>query len=163
MHRRATGMTLPVPRWSDAFKTGIRVIDNDHKMLFEITEALVESANREEAPEALGDIIACLVDYADGHFRREEAFMAKCRFPDLHAHWLEHQRATEHIHEIRDLYRSDPDQVDTAELAAFFTSWLIHHIQDSDQRYVPYVRGEKSAADEAASPDAGKGSPSTTR
>ena len=139
-------MTLRVVKWSDAFKTGIRVIDNDHRMLFEITERLVESANRNEHPDALNDIIDCLVDYAEGHFEREETYMAKCGFPELQAHQIEHQKATEKIYEIRDLYRSHPDQIDIVEVAEFFTRWLVEHIRDKDQRYVPYVRGEKSVS-----------------
>jgi len=138
-------VALEILKWSDDYKTGIRVIDNDHKLLFELTEALGVCAERKEGFDRLGEIIDRLVNYAGEHFVREEQFMANCGFPDFDAHVEEHRRATEEIHAIRHLFRSNPERLDPMKVAEFFARWLAEHISHRDQRYVPYVRGDDAA------------------
>ena len=137
-------MALDILKWSDAYLTGIRVIDNDHKQLFELTDALGACAEKGDASERMGGIIDRLVNYANEHFIREEQFMVSCGFPDLEAHAKEHRRATKEIYGIRSLYRSHPDQIDPIKVAEFFARWLADHIQGRDQRYVPYIRGDEA-------------------
>ncbi|MDD9877302.1 MAG: bacteriohemerythrin [Magnetovibrio sp.] len=138
-------MALKIIKWSDDYKTGIRIIDNDHRQLFELTEALGVCAERGEGRKRMGEIIDRLVNYANEHFVREEQFMATCGFPDYEAHVAEHRRATEEIYGIRHLFRADADGLDAMKVAQFFAHWLAEHIRHRDQRYVPYVRGDDDA------------------
>lgn len=130
-------------RWLPEYETGIRVIDGDHRHLFELARTLDDFAAAGTAGPDLGQLIDRLVAYVDEHFAREERIMAAGGFPDFDKHLVEHRRATEVIYAIRDLYAHEPDDLDVKKVAAFFRDWLKRHILDSDQRYVPYVKGEK--------------------
>lgn len=138
-------MALQVLKWSDQYKTGVRVIDNDHKLLFDLTEGLVACAEGNINGGSMGEIIDRLVTYANEHFAREEQFMANCGYPALEDHIAEHRRAADEIYGIRQLFRSHPEELDPRKVAQFFTNWLANHIQARDLRYVPYVRGDESA------------------
>ncbi|PIW28988.1 MAG: hypothetical protein COW30_06125 [Rhodospirillales bacterium CG15_BIG_FIL_POST_REV_8_21_14_020_66_15] len=128
--------------WLPEYETGIRVIDNDHRGLFELARILDDFAASGERGEELGQLIDRLIRYADEHFAREERFMAAAGFPHFDEHTAEHRRATEVIYGIRDVYLSVPDDLDIEKVAVFFRDWLKHHILDSDKQYVPFVRGE---------------------
>lgn len=132
--------------WLPEYETGIRVIDGDHRHLFELARALDDFAAAGTTGPLLGQTIDRLITYVDEHFAREERIMAASGFPEFDAHLVEHRRATDVIYAIRDLYHEAPDDLDVKKVATFFRDWLKHHILDSDRRYVPYVRGEKPGA-----------------
>lgn len=129
--------------WRPEFETGIRIIDGDHKQLFDLAKALNDQAALKQPAPDLAPLIDRLVTYVDEHFAREERIMAGGGFPGFDAHVEEHRRATEVIYAIRDVYRADPSDLNVAKVAAFFRDWLKHHIMGNDQQYVPYVKGEK--------------------
>ncbi len=136
-------MTDTFFEWRAEYETGIRLIDSDHKQLFDLAKALNEEARAPQADRDIAPLIDRLVAYVDAHFAREERIMAKSGFPQFDAHVAEHRRATEVIHAIREIYRRAPSDLNVKKVAMFFRDWLAHHIMGNDQRYVPYVRGEK--------------------
>ena len=64
------GVTMALV-WKDAYRVGHEAVDEDHQYLFAIANEFCAAANATAAKTAL----ARLLDYADGHFSREEAIL----------------------------------------------------------------------------------------
>ena len=120
--------------------TGIRAIDNDHRMLFDIANALADDVAAGHGPDKLGSALEALTRYVEEHFRREEKMMTDCAYENLTAHMREHQNLSRSVYEINQLFRTHPDQVPWDQVGAFVTSWLKDHILKTDMAYVPCIR-----------------------
>lgn len=72
--------------WQFRYKTGIASVDGQHMALFAWCNAL--SASRDST--SVLEILRQMRDYADLHFRDEEAHMAALHYPGLGWHRAEH-------------------------------------------------------------------------
>lgn len=132
--------------WQQSFNTGIRVIDDDHKMLFSIVNNLIEEVNEatEIEPREIESLFEALVNYVDTHFAREEQFLEQFGYPELDAHRDKHDALRQQIDGIANDYKSAPDSIDLEKVCVFLINWLSQHILKSDMDYVPYVTGNKT-------------------
>ena len=125
--------------WSSNLETGIALIDTQHRKLVELLNRLAEQHIRGASAEEIGAILGELADYADYHFRSEEAIWAEAFADD--ARYREHV----HTHEaffarIRELQCGDqPFTTILEELFSFLTQWLAYHILDNDKRMAKAV------------------------
>jgi len=131
--------------WREAYATGIRVIDDDHKMLFSIVNNLVSEVNAETASESrqIESLLEALVEYVDSHFAREELFLEQYGYPRLNEHRDGHDALRHQIDAICYDYHAAPEKIDLKKVCAFLMTWLSEHILESDMDYVPYLVGEK--------------------
>lgn len=129
--------------WSSTYSVGVKVIDEDHKALFEIVNALHDSIKRGDTDRSVGSALEALVNYVEQHFAREERYMRECGYPELARHISAHTRLAGTVRSVQELHQSEPDQVDTEELLDFLKDWLTRHIVKVDSHYSPYLRGEK--------------------
>lgn len=120
--------------------TGIRVIDNDHRMLIDIANSLADEVASGATIEKKGAALEALVRYVEEHFRREEKMMTDCAYADLTAHMREHQNLSRSVYDIHLLYRQHPDQVPWDQVTSFVGNWLVNHILKTDMAYVPCIR-----------------------
>lgn len=120
--------------------TGIRAIDNDHRMLIDIANSLADDVAKGGASERLGAALEALIRYVEEHFAREEKMMTACAYEDLANHIREHQNLARSVYDIHRLYRAEPDQVPWGQVVEFVANWLKFHILQSDKAYVPCVR-----------------------
>jgi len=135
--------------WRQAYATGIRMIDDDHKMLFSIVNNLVDEVNEETAsdPRQIGSLLEALTEYIDSHFSREELFLEQYGYPRLNEHRDGHDALRHQIDSISNDYQTTPDSIDLEKVCIFLTGWLSEHILKSDMDYVPYLNGEKKGKD----------------
>ena len=59
--------------WSQDYAVGIRLIDNDHRGLFETINALHEAVQQESGEAEIGNTLNALIRYVQEHFTRENA------------------------------------------------------------------------------------------
>jgi len=139
---------VPPLVWTEELSTGIRAIDNDHRMLFDIANALHACAEQGGDPDEIGRHLEALIRYAEEHFAREETFMERSGYPGLDAHMREHQCLTAAVYRLQDMHAADPANVTAPQLWAFLSDWLVGHIRNGDMAYVPYLRGQSPGAAE---------------
>jgi hemerythrin-like metal-binding protein len=133
--------------------TGIRVIDNDHRMLIDIANSLADEVAGDASIEKRGAALEALVRYVEEHFRREEKMMTDCAYAELANHMREHQKLSRSVYDLCALYRTHPDQVPWPQVVVFVMDWLKTHILKTDMAYVPCVRnfdGTKKCAGAAS-------------
>lgn len=123
--------------FSDDFKTGIFLIDEEHKELFRIIDEvsiLIEDEFMVDKYDKIVALLEELKDYALHHFQDEEEYMESIHYEGLEAQKKAHKVYMEHLKEI-DLEDMDANQQESLnELMEFLTGWLINHILRMDKK-----------------------------
>jgi len=129
--------------WSDdKMSLGIKLIDEQHKELLNIINMLANSIDNYSQREDILTIVNKLIDYSYYHFSMEEELFAQFNYKDVDAHKKEHLKFTKIFSELKlkltnDEYFKDKSAINIAEeIFEYITSWLIHHIINSDKKYV---------------------------
>ena len=132
--------------FTDRFKTGIELVDDEHRTLFEIikeTNDLICAEHLHDKYDKIMELLAKLKDYTEFHFHDEEMFMERIGYPGLEAQKHAHAAFVERLVDIdlNTLDEIDNDQQSyLLDLINFLISWLTNHILVSDKKIGEYVR-----------------------
>jgi|TARA_B100000315_G_scaffold234132_1_gene247877 hemerythrin len=129
--------------WSDDYKVNIRVIDNEHRALFDLVNALHQEISHGKGEQIIGSTLGALIRYTDEHLSNEEKYMRQCGFPGLARHVTEHERFAQTVRRYKQQFDADPDSLNTDNLLNTLKNWITSHVLKSDQEMAPYLRGEK--------------------
>ena len=123
-------------RWSDDFKIGIEVIDEQHKTLFNIAENLHELLMLPHHTDRYDEIITLvneLKEYTKFHFNEEEKIMLTVSYNKLFSHKVMHNDFIEKMDSI-DIYTVEENQTKyLLELVDYITTWITEHIMKTDK------------------------------
>jgi hemerythrin len=120
-------------KWSDKYATGIERIDEDHKMIFRMSEDF-----RAALDEGLGsDVYAVMLDnlslYCRGHFGFEERCMNEYRCPVAQENKQAHSWFLENLSGFQQRYAEDGfERADAWKLVDTIDQWLSSHICNVD-------------------------------
>lgn len=123
--------------WSDDLATGINVIDSQHKRIVHYINQLTD-AKRLDAPELVGGVLMELVDYTLSHFAFEESLMDDAGYSAAAIHKRTHDAFRDKIQDYQSRHKSGEDVSD--KLFQLLNVWLINHIAEDDDSYVPMVK-----------------------
>jgi hemerythrin-like metal-binding protein/PAS domain S-box-containing protein len=126
--------------WNENLSVGADAIDRDHQT---IIHHINKVAFRTVGDEDLDEVINELIDYTYFHFRREEAVMEVCGYPDLEQHRVLHENLAAQVNKISDRWKKDRNPETLHHLQKFLRDWLINHIMMVDTKITPYTRGKK--------------------
>lgn len=132
--------------FTDAFKTGIQSVDDQHQRLFDIireTNDLIHEELLHDKYDEIMRLLTQLREYTEFHFHDEEALMERIHYPELEAQKRAHTAFVERLVEIdlSDLDNMDDNQQDyLIELVDFLLSWLSNHILGSDKKIGEYMQ-----------------------
>ena len=131
--------------FTDRFKTGIDLVDDEHRTLFEIikeTNDLICAEHLHDKYDKIMELLAKLKDYTEFHFHDEEMLMERIGYPGLEAQKHAHAAFVERLVDIdlNTLDEIDNDQQSyLLDLINFLISWLTNHILVSDKKIGEYV------------------------
>ncbi|WP_455233220.1 hemerythrin domain-containing protein [Geopseudomonas aromaticivorans] len=77
-------------RWSDDFATGIDIVDEQHKRIFDYLIE-IDTAITTRSADKVEEVAKALIDYAVSHNTFEESLMEKAGYPMLDAHHKVHE------------------------------------------------------------------------
>jgi hemerythrin-like metal-binding protein len=121
---------MPYFQWNDSLLTGIKTIDEQHRLLVDMVndlhDAVQQSGQHCPAPE----LVARLKAYAAEHFHVEEGYMQAFAYPGFEAHLKEHQSFADAVQTFEDNCASD--SANAPEVLDFVKKWLIEHITGVD-------------------------------
>lgn len=123
----------PFP-WNPLLETGIADIDAQHRVLVGLLNQLAQQQTCGANDQDVSTLLAQLANYADYHFRSEEAIWQAglAGDPWLDEHAQAHQKFFVHIARLREGERAAKAVLD--ELFDYLTRWLIGHILGDDKR-----------------------------
>ena len=126
--------------WSDEFATGIDIIDEQHKQLFEYFDQIQEMLGNKDI-EQLPYVVQGLVDYAISHNSFEESLMRSAGYPVLDAHHQVHESFRQRALNYKSrLEKGENPLIIAREARTDIGLWLMNHIRCEDKHYVPYVK-----------------------
>jgi hemerythrin-like metal-binding protein len=125
--------------WKDSYSVGIPSIDQDHRKLLGMINQLQTAAHYQTDDELIEKTLNDLVEYTRYHFAREEKLMQENDYGDFDAHKQQHDDVVQQVAKFIDEYRVDKTRtIDNVSL--FLKTWLVNHINGSDQAYAPHLR-----------------------
>ena len=126
--------------WSDKFKVGIDIIDNQHKKLVQLLNNLTVSLI-ENQDAVLNQLFDELTSYAEYHFKTEEELW--------HSHFGNDEWCTQHqethssflpeINKLREQQKGVPLNEIMESIVKYLIRWLVFHIVESDMRMANVV------------------------
>lgn len=123
--------------FTDKYKTGIQLVDDEHKRLFEIikeTNDVIEAELLHDKYDAIIHILDQLKEYTIMHFSDEERYMESIAYEGIELQRIAHRAFVERLEEIN-LEDMDNNQKEYLEdLIDFLLSWLINHILKMDKK-----------------------------
>ncbi|MBT3536894.1 MAG: bacteriohemerythrin [Rhodospirillaceae bacterium] len=132
--------------WDESLRVGIDVLDKDHQVLISL---LNQVRQHSVGDEDMDEIISKLIAYTHDHFRREEAIMAVCGYPDLERHRGIHRDLTDRVSKLADAWRNTRAPETRRRLRIFLRQWLTNHIMGTDADIAVYASGKEDAIRDA--------------
>ncbi len=132
--------------FTDKYKTGIELVDDEHAHLFEIirdTNDLIHAELLHDKYDEIMRLLAELKNYTEFHFHDEEMLMERIHYPELEAQKRAHSAFVERLVEI-DL--SELDDMDNnqqeylLDLIQFLLGWLSNHILGADKKIGQFMQ-----------------------
>lgn len=123
--------------FTEEYKTGIDMVDEEHKRLFEIiedTDKLIHAQLLHDKYDEIMRILGELKDYTVMHFQDEEMYMESIGYAGLEMQRMAHQAFIYKLNEINLDEMDDNQQEYLEELIQFLLGWLVNHILKMDKR-----------------------------
>lgn len=131
--------------FTDKYMTGIEMVDDEHRRLFEIiaeTKDVIDSEFLADKYDHIMNLLDQLREYTEFHFKDEEVLMEKIGYPGLEVQKRAHAAFIERLVEIdfKDLDNMDDNQQEyLLELIQFLVSWLSNHILGEDKKIGDFI------------------------
>jgi hemerythrin len=126
---------MPLMTWTDKLSVGVAVLDNDHKKLVALVNELYDAMQAGHGKDKLGRVLGELINYTKEHFAREESFFARTGYPAAAPHKEQHEDLTRQVIEVQQKYAAGNAATLSLDVMHFLRTWLVKHIQGSDQSY----------------------------
>jgi hemerythrin len=120
--------------WNDSLSVKVREIDLQHEKLIGMINELNEAMKSGKGKESLGKIINGLISYTATHFKQEERYFDKFKYPDTANHKKEHVAFVKKVTEFKEGFEKK-DLAVTMEVMNFLSDWLRNHIKGTDKKY----------------------------
>ena len=120
--------------WSDSYNVGIQEVDEQHKELVGMLNALHRAIVEHHAKEASRKILDQLADYTRTHFLLEESLMRVTHYPGFEAHKQQHEELIRQVVDLQHKLDTGGATI-TFELLHFLKVWLAQHINETDKRF----------------------------
>ena len=127
--------------WNETLNVNIRVFNNHHKMLINLTNELEDAMLTGNTRSVIGKTLKSLSEYTIYHFGEEEKLMVANSYQDFTIHKLQHDEFVKEVLECITKYEAGRITV-SIELLSFLTNWLKNHIMGTDKGYSQFFNAK---------------------
>jgi len=124
--------------WSAQLSVGIDSIDEQHKKLINMINALNDAIADGSAKTIMQNIFDGLTVYTEKHFGYEEQLFAQYGYVESAAHKAEHAALLKQVNELK-IKMEGGDFMIGIEVMAFLKEWLTNHIMRTDMAYTEFL------------------------
>lgn len=127
-------------KWDPALETGVGMIDDQHRALFALANALQKAIDDETSDDdTVADALYGLTDYVTEHFGDEEGLMEDLGYPGLGPHRSLHEHLTGEVMRNMAAYFNG-EAIAAAQVAPLVADWLRTHIAKQDTAFVTWSK-----------------------
>lgn len=127
--------------WSEKFVLGVQEIDQQHKKIVDLINALNDLRNKDAHNENLHEIINELISYTKTHLLYEENLLKQHEYPDFSSHKSEHDQLVRQSMDFQKKFIEGNTSLAT-DIAILLNDWLAEHILVVDKKYVPFLKNK---------------------
>jgi hemerythrin len=121
-------------RWTEEMETGIGIVDDQHRELFERIRHFFEAVDQGDIQVTL-QTVDYLAEYVIEHFNAEEAIMIKNSYDEFAEHRDQHTGFIKIVYRVkRKIAEEGLSEELVRQLRIDVVNWLVHHIQVSDKK-----------------------------
>ncbi|MGC9528306.1 MAG: bacteriohemerythrin [Limnospira sp.] len=127
--------------WNDSLKTGIPLIDFQHKQLFDQMDLLIQNLEERRGKHELKSTLSFLDMYVNNHFKYEESCMNLYHCPVACKNQKAHEQFIANFENIKlkiDQNHSFDSIVRGIKIDLL--DWFINHIKNIDTQLKPYIK-----------------------
>jgi len=128
--------------WSEKYNTGVKLIDNQHRELANLTNKLYHACLSKDGEEVFKETMSSMVDYVRFHFSAELELLERINYPGLLEHKEEHKALTKNILAAVKDYTDGKKFVPNIFVRTL-RDWILGHIAVSDKLYATYIADQK--------------------
>lgn len=132
-------MSKKLIAWDNRYSVGIEMFDNQHKKLIEMINELYAAFLSGEAHKKALEIVDEMIDYTDYHFKSEEKYFDKYKYPETEKHKAIHKSFVEKAVELKTGLENGSVTV-SYDIMNFLRQWLIDHIMGEDHKYTKFFK-----------------------
>jgi hemerythrin len=126
--------------WTKEIATGIKEIDDQHKVFIHICSELVNCADRCFESLKIIATIKKLEKIAEEHFSTEGRLMAASYYTDKKGHYRLHGHFLEELKKVRNRAEAGETGPEfAAEIKERLADWFIIHIRKNDMKMASYL------------------------
>jgi hemerythrin-like metal-binding protein len=131
-------------QWESKYALGVKIIDEQHKHLFDLTNELYEKCHLGETAvhDQFITTLHMMVKYVIEHFSTEEKIMEQVGYPRIAEQKEQHGAFTRKVIEESKKFGSGVYGV-PQELVHFLRDWIISHIAVYDQVLADFIHKQK--------------------
>lgn len=122
--------------WKSEYNIGNLKLDNEHQQLFLLARkalCLIDNKNK-DTPQELKKIIKDLYGYVKTHFKNEEIYMDKIKYPHLQEHQLIHEDMLHKLNQLIQKLNTLELHIIEQQLFGFIEEYFIKHIILEDKK-----------------------------
>lgn len=123
-------------QWRTEYSVGIEEIDSHHKELLRLFSSIEEMIASGQRWSVIHYRIVEVRQFAQFHFKFEEALMRLFGHPEFEEHAEAHSQILQQVEIVE---RESLHEDSKEGLLLFFRNWLIGHIQGSDRSYAQHI------------------------
>lgn len=125
--------------WTVELSVGIESIDEQHKKLVNMFNALNDAMLKNSSHELLGKIFTGLAAYTQKHFAYEENMFAEYDYTDSEEHTRQHNELIAQVVKLKEKFIENPQGTMSADLMLFLKRCLTNHIMRTDKEYAEFL------------------------
>ncbi len=127
--------------WGPKLETGLKEIDQQHKNLVTMVNALHKAMKTGVGIEESGAILDELASYTVYHFGHEEKLFDAHNYPETDAHKKIHADLVKTVVDFQKQFKAGQASL-SVDLMQFLTEWLKNHIMKTDMQYAPFFKSK---------------------
>lgn len=128
----STGTLVP---WTSALATGVKIVDQQHKVLVGMVNKLYVGMKSGQGQGVLKKLLEDLATYTVQHFDMEERYFDQFNYAETAAHKKAHTELKSQVMDFIGKVNSGTANI-SMDLMNFLRDWLVNHICKTDKRYV---------------------------
>ena len=120
--------------WTNTLSTGNIHIDDDHRVLVERVNTVLECIAQRADNLTLSQALDSLGSFTRQHFAQEEAIMQKVGYVRAQEHGAQHHALLDQMDQVIAQLRAG-EVIDQMALYSNLTRWVVDHIQQYDREF----------------------------
>ncbi len=132
--------------WSQELSTGISLIDEQHRQMFDQINLLIEIIRQGRGEDKFFKTVTDLKEYTALHFKTEEDMMVKFDYPDYEDHKNLHKKYSENFDRLINVikhmgYKEREDGLHLLlRIQHLLAEWLFNHVAGADKKLGDFLK-----------------------